>query len=120
MLLDDGRLQDGEPHLAGTARTPVVRLSAETAGAIGAADADKVTVSTARGTITLPLTVTDMPDQVVWLPLNSPGSAVHRQLGVTPGAVVKIGVHTAGDDAVGAPPAAGRRGGRSDGEERRK
>ena len=49
MLLDDGRLQDGEPHLAGTARTPVVRLSAETASAIGAADGDNVTVSTARG-----------------------------------------------------------------------
>ena len=28
MLLDEGRLQDGEPHLAGTARKPVVRLSA--------------------------------------------------------------------------------------------
>jgi NADH-quinone oxidoreductase subunit G len=120
MLLDDGRLQDGEPHLAGTARTPVVRLSAPTAGAIGAADGDNVTVSTAGGTITLPLTITDMPDHVAWLPLNSPGSAVHRQLGVTPGAVVKIGVHTAGADAVGAPPAAQRRGGRSDGEERRK
>ena len=25
----------------------------------------------------------------MWLPLNSPGSAVHRQLGVTPGAVVE-------------------------------
>ena len=42
--------------------------------------------------ITPPLTITEMPDQVVWLPLNSPGSAVHRQLGVTPGAVVNIGV----------------------------
>ncbi|MGB9250085.1 MAG: molybdopterin dinucleotide binding domain-containing protein, partial [Mycobacterium sp.] len=73
-------------------RTPVVRLSAETAGAIGAADGDNVTVSTARGTITLPLTITDMPDHVAWLPLNSPDSAVHRQLGVTPGAVVEIGV----------------------------
>src|SRR5271155_4865585 len=96
MLLDDGRLQDGEPHLAGTARTPVVRLSEEGANAIGAADGDNVTVSTARGKITLPLTITDMPDRVAWLPLNSPGSAVHRQLGVTPGAVVKIGGHTAG------------------------
>ena len=93
MLLDDGRLQDGEPHLAGTARTPVVRLSAGTADAVGAADGEPVTVSTARGDITLPLTITEMPDHVVWLPLNSPGSAVHRQLGVTPGAVVKIGVH---------------------------
>jgi NADH-quinone oxidoreductase subunit G len=40
----------------------------------------------------LPLNVTDMPDRVVWLPLNSPGSAVHRELGVTIGALVKIGV----------------------------
>ena len=91
MLLDDGRLQNGEPHLAGTARTPVVRLSAATAEATGAAEGDDVTVSTARGAITLPLAITEMPDRVVWLPLNSPGSAVHRQLGVTPGAVVKIG-----------------------------
>ncbi|OMC39628.1 NADH-quinone oxidoreductase subunit G [Mycobacterium sp. IS-1264] len=91
MLLDSGRLQDGEPHLAGTARAPVVRLSADTAAEIGAAEGDAVTVSTPRGSITLPLNVTDMPDRVVWLPLNSPGSAVHRQLGVTLGAVVKIG-----------------------------
>jgi NADH-quinone oxidoreductase subunit G len=90
MLLDAGRLQDGEPHLAGTARTPVVRLSAGTADAIGAADGEEVTVSTARGEITLPLTITEMPDHVVWLPLNSPGSAVHRTLGVTAGAVVRI------------------------------
>ncbi len=90
MLLDQGRLQDGEPHLAGTARAPVVRLSAETADEIGAADGDRVTVSTASGEVTLPLTITEMPEQVVWLPLNSPGSAVHRQLGVTAGAVVKV------------------------------
>ena len=40
MLLDEGRMQDGEPHLAGTARKPVVRLSADTAAEIGAADGD--------------------------------------------------------------------------------
>ncbi len=84
-------MQDGEPHLAGTARKPVVRLSADTAAEIGAADGDNVTVSTSRGSITLPLTITDMPDRVVWLPLNSPGSAVHRNLGVTIGSIVKIG-----------------------------
>jgi NADH-quinone oxidoreductase subunit G len=27
----------------------------------------------------------------VWLPLNSPGAHVHRELGVTNGAVVSIG-----------------------------
>ncbi|WP_050947710.1 NADH-quinone oxidoreductase subunit G [Mycobacterium xenopi] len=105
LLLDCGRLQDGEPHLAGTARQPVARLSAESAAEIGAAEGDLVTVSTERGAITLPLTVTDMPDHVVWLPLNSPGSAVHRQLGVTSGSVVRI---RADDDAE-----------RSDEEERR-
>ncbi|MGB8390477.1 molybdopterin-dependent oxidoreductase, partial [Mycobacterium sp.] len=92
MLLDNGRLQDGEPHLAGTARKPVLRLSADTAAEIGAADGGAVTVSTAGGSITLPLTITDMPDRVVWLPLNSPGSAVHKQLGVTLGSIVRIGV----------------------------
>lgn len=92
MLLDNARMQDGEPHLAGTARKPVVRLSAETAAEIGAADGDAVTVSTSRGSVSLPLVVTDMPDRVVWLPLNSSASAVHRQLGVTLGSTVNIGV----------------------------
>jgi NADH-quinone oxidoreductase subunit G len=92
MMLDNGLLQDGEPHLAGTARKPVARLSADTAAEIGAGNGAEVTVSTTRGSITLPLTITDMPDRVVWLPLNSPGSAVQRQLGVTIGTVVQIGV----------------------------
>jgi NADH-quinone oxidoreductase subunit G len=90
LLLDRGRLQDGEPYLAGTARPAVVRLSAATAAGIGTAEGDVVTVSTGRGAISLPLVVTEMPDGVVWLPLNSPDSAVHEQLGVTVGAVVCI------------------------------
>ncbi|UXA09807.1 NADH-quinone oxidoreductase subunit G [Mycobacterium sp. SMC-8] len=91
MLLDDGRLQDGEPHLAGTARAPVACLSPATADEIGVAAGELVSVSTARGAITLPLTVADMDDRVVWVPLNSPGSHVHRSLGVTTGALVSIG-----------------------------
>lgn len=91
LLLDSGRLQDGEPHLAGTAVSPVVLLSPTTAAELGAAAGDPVTVSTESGAITLPLSVAEMPDRVVWLPANSPGSAVHRQLGVTAGAVVSIG-----------------------------
>jgi NADH-quinone oxidoreductase subunit G len=88
MLLDEGRLQDGEPYLAGTAKAPVARLSAATAEEIGADG--KVTVATAHGEITLPLVITDMPDRVVWVPANSPGSAVYRDLGVQAGGVVKI------------------------------
>jgi NADH-quinone oxidoreductase subunit G len=91
MLLDAGRLQDGEPYLAGTAHPPVARLSTATAGEIGAAEGDLVSVSTDRGEITLPLAITEMPDRVVWLPLNSAGSSVHQQLAVTAGAVVSIG-----------------------------
>ncbi len=91
LLLDAGRLQDGEPHLAGTAHAPGVRMSAATAAGIGAADDDLVTVRTERGEITLPLEVTDMAHGTVWLPLNSPGSSVHARLGVTAGAVASIG-----------------------------
>jgi NADH-quinone oxidoreductase subunit G len=91
LLLDAGRLQDGEPHLAGTAVTPVVRLSPGTAAELGVTPGDPVTVSTERGSVTLPLSVTEMPDRVAWLPTNSPGSAIHRQLGVNAGALVMIG-----------------------------
>jgi NADH-quinone oxidoreductase subunit G len=91
MLLDSGVLQDGETHLAGTARPPVVRLCASTAAEIGAAEGDPVTVSTAAGAITLPLAISDLPGRVAWLPLNSGASAVHERLGVTSGAVVTIG-----------------------------
>ena len=90
MLLDAGRLQDGEPHLARTARPAVARLSAATAGDVGVAAGESVTVSTERGAVTLPVEITDMVDGVVWLPLNSAGSAVHATLGVTVGQPVAI------------------------------
>jgi NADH-quinone oxidoreductase subunit G len=90
MLLDAGRLQDGEPYLAGTARPSVARLSPATAAEIGTRDGDPVTVGSEHGDITLPLEITDMPDRVVWLPLNSPGSRVAATLRVPVGAVVDI------------------------------
>ena len=80
---------DGDEHLAGTARPPVVRLGKGTAEALGVADGDPVTVGTDRGAITLPAAITEMPDGVVWLPTNSPGSTVRRSLGATSGAVVR-------------------------------
>lgn len=90
MLIDRGRLQDGEPNLAGTARPPVVRLSQLTAAEIGATTGDPVTVGNDHGHITLPLVITEMPDRVVWLPMNSPGADVLVQLGTTPGHLVRI------------------------------
>jgi len=67
-LLDSGRMQDGEPALAGTARPVVARMSAATAAEAGVADGDKVTVATNRGSVTVPVEVLPMADHVVWLP----------------------------------------------------
>ncbi|MBA3419547.1 MAG: NADH-quinone oxidoreductase subunit G [Geodermatophilaceae bacterium] len=92
LLLDEGSLQDGEPHLAGTARRPVLRLSVGTAREIGASAGDLVTVTGAKASITLPLVVTVMPDRVVWVPMKSPGSAVRAGLGSAPGDVVAIAI----------------------------
>jgi NADH-quinone oxidoreductase subunit G len=90
-LIDNGRLTEGDAHLLGTARVPVARVSPATAAALGLADGEALTVGTERGAVTLPALVTpDLPDEVVWLPTNSPGSTVRRTLGVTSGALVRI------------------------------
>ncbi|HET9007419.1 MAG TPA: molybdopterin dinucleotide binding domain-containing protein, partial [Actinomycetes bacterium] len=61
-----------------------------TALGLGVGDGDLVTVSTDRGSITLPALITEMPADLVWLPTNSPESAVRRTLGATSGAVVTL------------------------------
>lgn len=90
MLLDDGRMQDGEPHLAGTARPPVTRLAPSTAAEAGVGAGDRLRISTADGAITVPVEITDMPDRVVWLPLFSPGSHVHAELRAEEGDLVAL------------------------------
>ncbi|MFI6129562.1 NADH-quinone oxidoreductase subunit G [Micromonospora sp. NPDC051141] len=102
-LLDLGSLTDGDEHLAGTARLPVVRLGKGTAEALGVADGDPVTVGTDRGAVTLPAAITEMPDGVVWLPTNSPGSTVRRSLGATSGHVVKVTAAPVAADAAARP-----------------
>ncbi|MBO2451445.1 NADH-quinone oxidoreductase subunit G [Actinomadura barringtoniae] len=110
MLLDRGRMQDGEPYLAGTAKPAVARLSPATATEIGADGV--VTVTAGRGEVTLPLEITpDLPDRVVWLPTNSAGCALYRDLGVGAGGVVKIstGVGTVARGGTGAGATGGSR-----------
>jgi len=89
-LLDSGRMQDGEPFLAGTAPMARALLSPRTAAMIGLAEGEAVRVSVGTGAITLPLAITNMADHVIWLPTNSPGSAVRKTLGVDAGAVVSL------------------------------
>lgn len=94
LMLDEGRMQDFAPELAGTARRSVARMSVATMQAIGVAEGDLVSVSTSRGAITLPVAVTDLPEDVVWLPECSAGSHVHETLGAKNGSVVSIAANT--------------------------
>jgi predicted molibdopterin-dependent oxidoreductase YjgC len=69
----------------------VARLSASDAERLGVADGDRVTVSSAHGSVTLPVLVTDrMVDGVVWLPTNSVGCDVRTDLRDQAGALVDV------------------------------
>ena len=85
-----GRMQDGEPFLAGTARPAEALMSAAIAAEAGIADGDRVTVTTAQGAITVGVRVHDMPDRVVWLPAHAPGCEVRRELGARNGTLVTL------------------------------
>ncbi len=89
-LLDTGRMQDGEPFLAGTARPAEALMSAATAAEAGTADGDRVSVTTAQGAITIGVRVNDMPDRVIWLPAHAPGCEVRRELGAGNGTLVTL------------------------------
>jgi NADH-quinone oxidoreductase subunit G len=89
-LLDTGRMSDGEPFLAGTARHAVAYLSPATAAEAGTADGGKVTVSTVRGEITVPVRTQPMPDRVVWLPTHSAGCEIRRELAAGHGTLVTL------------------------------
>jgi NADH-quinone oxidoreductase subunit G len=89
-LLDAGRMMDGEPFLAGTARPPVALMSAATAAAAGVSAGGKVTVSTAYGSVTVPARIAGVCDGVVWLPSNDAGCRARRELGAGHGATVSL------------------------------
>ncbi|MFE5077208.1 NADH-quinone oxidoreductase subunit G [Streptomyces halstedii] len=90
MLLDRGRLQEGDEALAGTRHAAVARLSAATAAETGVKDGDLLAVTGPAGTTELPLVVTEMPDRVVWVPLDSVGRGVPADTGAQPGGLVRI------------------------------
>ncbi|MDO5726493.1 MAG: NADH-quinone oxidoreductase subunit G [Bowdeniella nasicola] len=90
LLLDSGRMQECEPHLAGTAQRAVARLAPEMAERIGAHNDMLVRVSGPAGSVELPLVLTDMPDRVVWVPQNSPGCSIYTDLGAPIGSIVQV------------------------------
>jgi NADH-quinone oxidoreductase subunit G len=89
-LLDDASLAVDEPALAGTARPAYLRCNLATAERLGLVVGAPATVHTERGAITLPLVIADLPDGVVWLPANSPGSHVRAALGAGHGDLVGV------------------------------
>ncbi|MBT2384145.1 molybdopterin-dependent oxidoreductase, partial [Streptomyces sp. ISL-11] len=91
LLLDRGRLQEGDEALTGTRHAAVARLSAATAAEAGVRDGEPLAVTGPAGTVRLPLRITAMPDRVVWLPLNSVGEGVTGATGARPGELVRIG-----------------------------
>ncbi|MER5790006.1 NADH-quinone oxidoreductase subunit G [Streptomyces sp. NPDC001980] len=98
LLLDQGVLQDGDDALAGTRHAAHARVSAATAAEAGVDNGGLLAVTAGSGTVELPLKITEMPDRVVWLPLNSAGGGVASDTGAQPGSLVRIGpAATAGE-----------------------
>ncbi|MFK0141747.1 NADH-quinone oxidoreductase subunit G [Streptomyces murinus] len=91
LLLDQGLLQEGDEALAGTRHAARARLSAATAAEAGVAEGEFLAVTGPAGTVELPLQIGEMPDRVVWLPLNSVGGGVASDTGAQPGKLVRIG-----------------------------
>ena len=89
-LLDEFSLGVDEPALAGTARPAQLRANPATAQRLGLTAGAPATVRTERGSITLPVVIADLPDGVVWLPANSPGSRVRDTLGAGHGDLVGV------------------------------
>ena len=90
LLLDDGALQKGEEHLAGTQRPVVAHMSEKTANDNKLENGEKVTISNSRGSITVKLEIIEMVNDVVWIPSNNHDSKVKSKLGAKEGDVVTI------------------------------
>jgi NADH-quinone oxidoreductase subunit G len=80
-LIDDGRMQDGDPFYKATARTPVVLVSPAHLERLGAAEGDLVSLTGPRGSVQLPVGVADLADGVVWAPASAPGASVRHLVG---------------------------------------
>ncbi|MGI8986996.1 MAG: NADH-quinone oxidoreductase subunit G [Nocardioidaceae bacterium] len=89
-MLDDGRLQEGEPYLAATARAVVALVPASLLDSLGLPEGADIALRTAVGAVAFPARVADLPDGVVWAPANSGGLPLSRLIGAGAGDVVTV------------------------------
>jgi NADH-quinone oxidoreductase subunit G len=90
LLLDLGTLQDGEANLAGTARKASARISKSRAEKLGVNDGDLLSISSDLGSLKLPVEISEMSDDQIWVPRNSIGSQVIANLGFVSGQVTVV------------------------------
>jgi len=90
LLIDDGRMLDGDDALKATARDPVALVSASTLSRLGVAPGEPVTIANGARWVRFLVGVGDLPDDVVWAPSSSAGVSLLRDLGVGAGLVVRL------------------------------
>ncbi len=83
LLIDDGRMLDGEDYLKATGRRPVALVSEATLRELGLHAGQRVTLRGDAGETALPVGVADLPDRVVWAPTT-------RGWGQTSGAAIQL------------------------------
>ena len=90
LLLDLGTLQDGETNLAGTARKATARISKTKAEKLGVNEGELISISSDLGSLKLPVEISEMSDNEIWVPRNSIDSQVIANLGFVNGQVTVV------------------------------
>ena len=90
LLLDLGTLQEGEANLAGTARKASARISKVRADKLGVNEGDLLSISSDLGSLKLPVEISEMSDDAIWVPRNSIDSQVIANLGFVSGQVTVV------------------------------
>ena len=70
-----------------TARKAVAHISSNRASQLGVKDGESIRISSDLGSITLPVEISEMADNRVWVPRNSINSQVIPNLGFVRGEV---------------------------------
>jgi len=87
LLLDLGTLQEGEANLAGTARKASARISKGRAEKLGVIEGELISISSDLGSLKLPVEISEISDNAIWVPRNSIDSQVIANLGFVNGEV---------------------------------